>query len=183
MPEEQPLQRLDMLYRVREAKFVFFIVGVVKVDYNRACFEDGQRRNLIIIDDDGDTPWIGIIHNGRGEKLWGMVWKVVPFGLRRWNQSCFCSFASRSLEKEFSRFQTRTKDDGADIRVVVHSVPYSSLSSSSMIWTFCPFGVFVVSRWIPWRPLASSTDEVLFKIQIPWHSSPHQAWYLHRLTC
>lgn len=56
MPKKKPLQRLDMLQRVREAKHAVFIVGGVEVNQNRTRFEDGQRRGLVIIDDDGDTP-------------------------------------------------------------------------------------------------------------------------------
>lgn len=60
MPIKKPLQRLNMLQRVREAKYAFFIVVGIEVDQNRTRFEDGQRRGLVIIDDDGDTPWSGI---------------------------------------------------------------------------------------------------------------------------
>lgn len=56
MPKEKPLQRLNMLQGVREAKCMVFIIGVVEVDHNRTCFEDGVRWGLVIIDDNGDTP-------------------------------------------------------------------------------------------------------------------------------
>ena len=56
MPKQKPLQRLDMLQRVREAKYAVFIIGGVEVDQNGTCFEDGQRRGLVIVDDDRDTP-------------------------------------------------------------------------------------------------------------------------------
>lgn len=55
-----------------------------------------------------------------------------------------CLDVSRERIQQIS--ETWMKGDGADIRVVVHSVPYSSLSSSSIICAFCPFGVFVVRR-------------------------------------
>lgn len=69
MPKHKPLQRLDMLQRVREAKHAVFIVGGVEVDQNRTRFEDGQRRGLVVIDDDGDTPWRGTNQKGWGKKL------------------------------------------------------------------------------------------------------------------
>lgn len=56
MPKEKPLQRLDMLQRVREAKYVVFIVGGVEVDHNGTCFEDWTRWGLVIIDDNWDPP-------------------------------------------------------------------------------------------------------------------------------
>src|ERR1700733_9329190 len=59
-----------------------------------------------------------------------------PLGLRRKNHSFFCSFVLML------------------IMVVVHSVPYVSASSSSMICNFCPLGVDWVIRW---RPLAFLT--------------------------
>lgn len=36
-----------------------------------------------------------------------------------------------------------------DMSVVVHLVPYAFASSSSIICTFCPLGVFSVMRWRP----------------------------------
>lgn len=56
MPKQKPLQRLDMLQRVCETKYAVFIIGGVEVDQDRTRFEDGQRRGLVIIDDDGNTP-------------------------------------------------------------------------------------------------------------------------------
>jgi hypothetical protein len=58
-------------------------------------------------------------------------WTAVPFGLSLRNQSFFWSLVMMSTS------------------VVVHSVPYVSLSSSRRIWTACPLGVFIVMRWMP----------------------------------
>lgn len=69
MPKQKPLQRLNILQRVREAKYTVFIVGGVEVNQNRARFEDGQRRGLVSIDDDGDTPCSGTNQKGWGNTL------------------------------------------------------------------------------------------------------------------
>lgn len=56
MPKEKPLQTLDMLQRIREAKYVVFIVGGVEVGYNGTCFENWTRWCLVIINDNWDPP-------------------------------------------------------------------------------------------------------------------------------
>lgn len=51
-----------------------------------------------------------------------------PLGLSRRNQSFFCSLVAMLM------------------RVVVHSMLYTSFNSSSRIWTFCPLGVLCVIK-------------------------------------
>lgn len=83
MPKEQPLQSLIPLQLILEPENVVLVVKFEEVKQLGACFHDGERGRLGVVDDDGDAAvgaeaqeplfLLFVGHDMAAEKGWTLV--------------------------------------------------------------------------------------------------------------